>query len=60
MMMMMIKIPLFTLGSINFIAQTLVGPSKCLNKQFKLELRGLRIPTIGGEQVGYLQAWSRI
>ena len=68
MMMMIITIPLFTLGSINFIAQTLVGPSKCLKQTIQIGLkriptiipRDLRIPTIGGEQVGYLQAWSRI
>ena len=37
MMMKIIIIPLFILGSINFVAQTLVGPSKCLKQTIQIE-----------------------
>ena len=44
MMMMMIIIPLFTLGSINFVAQTLVGPSKCLKQTIQIGLKRVKNP----------------
>ena len=47
MMMMMMKIiiiPLFTLGSINFVAQTLVGPSKCLKQTIQIGLKRVKNP----------------
>ena len=44
MMMMIITIPLFTLGSINFIAQTLVGPSKCLKQTIQIGLKRVKNP----------------
>ena len=44
MMMTIITIPLFTLGSINFIAQTLVGPSKCLKPTIQIGLKRVKNP----------------
>ena len=44
MMMMIITIPLFTLGSINFIAQTLVGPNKCLKQTTQIGLKRVKNP----------------
>ena len=43
MMMMMMIIPLFTLGSINFVAQTLVGPSKWLKQTIQIGLKRVKI-----------------
>ena len=39
-----IIIPLFTLGSINFIAQTLVGPRKCLKQTIQIGLKRVKNP----------------
>ena len=44
MMMKIIIIPLFTLGSINFVAQTLVGPSKCLKQTIQIGLKRVKNP----------------
>ena len=43
-MMKIIIIPLFTLGSINFVAQTLAGPSKCLKQTFQIGLNRVKNP----------------
>ena len=43
-MMIIIIIPLFTLGSINFIAQTLVGSNKCLKQTIQIGLKRVKNP----------------
>ena len=40
----MIIIPLFTLGSITFIALMLEGPIKCLKQKIQIELKRVNEP----------------
>ena len=40
----MIIIPLFTLGSITFIALMLEGPFKCLKQKIQIELKRVNEP----------------